>query len=88
MLKLKFPQCPYEKDWEEKDAFLMLMTVLLVKLLKETISLTMNMIIDLELSHLEVYIKLVIRDTQIYIQSQIYHGLFIDKLYVKKIIFY
>lgn len=64
------------------------MTVLLVKLLKETISLTMNMIIDLELSHLEVYIKLVIRDTQIYIQSQIYHGLFIDKLYVKKIIFY
>ena len=66
----------------------MLMTVLLVKLLKETISLTMNMIIDLELSNLEVYIKLVIRDTQIYIQSQIYHGLFIDKLYVKKIIFY
>ena len=65
----------------------MLMTVLLVKLLKKTISLTMNMIIDLELSHLEVYIKLVIRDTQIYIQSRIYHGLFIDKLYVKNFFF-
>ena len=42
----------------------------------------MNMIIDLELSHLEVYIKLVVIDTQIHIQSWIYHGLFIDKLYV------
>ena len=49
----------------------------------------MNMIIDLELSHLEVYIKLVVIDTQIHIQSWIYHGLFIDKLYILlKILFY
>ena len=49
----------------------------------------MNMIIDLELSHLEVYIKLVVIDTQIHIQSWIYHGLFIDKFYILlKILFY